>query len=244
MAKLGSAPATRNCSSPNSKRRPCGKRPARTEEIALPIAAIRRYLECPLQGAARYSLGMLEDEDAPEEAEDEPIEQSRLESHGHAAQCFLARRRQARRDRRRVRARSFESRRPTATHPPDSSRRPLQRPTFGASRMDRAGFRSRRERFRQWKDIRIGRADEFADTGEILAPIALNARSSPSRRNDSDAARESLRHDSRRFAGGRRCDQLRAAQERQAEGFSSVVSERNCSCRYRRETAGQHFAQS
>ena len=52
--------------------------PARTEEIALPIAAIRRYLECPLQGAARYSLGMLEDEDAPEEAEDEPIEQSRL----------------------------------------------------------------------------------------------------------------------------------------------------------------------
>ncbi len=37
-----------------------------------------RYLECPLQGAARYSLGMLEDEDAPEEAEDEPIEQSRL----------------------------------------------------------------------------------------------------------------------------------------------------------------------
>ena len=52
---------------------------ARTEEIALPIAAIRRYLECPLQGAARYSLGMLEDEDAPEEAEDEPIEQSRLD---------------------------------------------------------------------------------------------------------------------------------------------------------------------
>ena len=50
----------------------------RTEELALPIAAIRRYLECPLQGAARYSLGMLEDEDAPEDAEDEPVEQSRL----------------------------------------------------------------------------------------------------------------------------------------------------------------------
>ncbi len=52
--------------------------PTPAEEIALPIAAIRKYLECPLQGAARYSLGMLEDEDAPEDAEDEPIEQSRL----------------------------------------------------------------------------------------------------------------------------------------------------------------------
>ncbi|MGA9724720.1 MAG: exodeoxyribonuclease V subunit gamma, partial [Candidatus Binatus sp.] len=48
-------------------------------ELALPIAAIRKYLECPLQGAARYSLGMLEDEDAPEQTEDEPVEQSRLD---------------------------------------------------------------------------------------------------------------------------------------------------------------------
>src|SRR5208337_4416164 len=29
--------------------------------------------------------------------------------------------------------------------------------------------------FDGWKDIQIGRADEFADAGEILAPVALNA---------------------------------------------------------------------
>src|SRR5208282_2860513 len=28
--------------------------------------------------------------------------------------------------------------------------------------------------FDGWKDVRIGRADEFADAGEILAPLALN----------------------------------------------------------------------
>jgi hypothetical protein len=30
--------------------------------------------------------------------------------------------------------------------------------------------------FGEWKDIRIGRADEFANAGEIIAPIEVNAR--------------------------------------------------------------------
>src|SRR5208283_2131548 len=58
---------------------PNAARQAPAEEIELPIAALRKYLECPLQGAARYALGMLEDEDAPEDVEDEPIQQSRLD---------------------------------------------------------------------------------------------------------------------------------------------------------------------
>ena len=74
--------------------------------------------------------------------------------------------------------------------------------------MDRAGFRSRRERFRRMEGhpdrtrrrIRRRRRDSCSDRAERQRP--------PSRRNDSDAARESLRHDSRRFAGGGRCDQL------------------------------------
>jgi exodeoxyribonuclease V gamma subunit len=49
------------------------------DELHLPLAAIRRFLECPLQGAARYALGMVEDDGAPEDASDEPIALSRLD---------------------------------------------------------------------------------------------------------------------------------------------------------------------
>jgi exodeoxyribonuclease V gamma subunit len=50
------------------------------EEITISLAALRRYLECPLQGAARYALGMTDDEDdADEFAQDEPLERSTLD---------------------------------------------------------------------------------------------------------------------------------------------------------------------
>jgi len=49
------------------------------DELDLPLAAVRRFLECPLQGAARYALGMVEDDGAPEDASDEPIALSRLD---------------------------------------------------------------------------------------------------------------------------------------------------------------------
>jgi exodeoxyribonuclease V gamma subunit len=49
------------------------------DELDLPLAAVRRFLECPLQGAARYALGMVEDDGPPEDASDEPIALSRLD---------------------------------------------------------------------------------------------------------------------------------------------------------------------
>ena len=49
-------------------------------EISLPISALRKFLECPLQGAAQYALGIFEDEvDDSEEYQDEPIAQSILD---------------------------------------------------------------------------------------------------------------------------------------------------------------------
>ncbi|MBV8136811.1 MAG: exodeoxyribonuclease V subunit gamma [Deltaproteobacteria bacterium] len=48
-------------------------------ELDLPLAAVRRFLECPLQGAARYALGMVEEDGAPDDASDEPIALSRLD---------------------------------------------------------------------------------------------------------------------------------------------------------------------
>lgn len=47
--------------------------------VRLSISALRHYLECPLQGAARYALGMREEEDVDDEYEDEePIARSAL----------------------------------------------------------------------------------------------------------------------------------------------------------------------
>src|SRR5262249_45488759 len=47
--------------------------PQDKREIHLPIAALRRYLECPLQGAAQYAFGMADDDGGDEEdVENEP----------------------------------------------------------------------------------------------------------------------------------------------------------------------------
>jgi exodeoxyribonuclease V gamma subunit len=51
-----------------------------SEAINLPLTAIRRFLECPLQGAARYQLGMRDEDDEDLTArEDEPFETTKLE---------------------------------------------------------------------------------------------------------------------------------------------------------------------
>jgi exodeoxyribonuclease V gamma subunit len=49
--------------------------------VRLSISALRRYLECPLQGAARHALGMTEeDDDEDGDADEEPITRSALEA--------------------------------------------------------------------------------------------------------------------------------------------------------------------
>jgi exodeoxyribonuclease V gamma subunit len=145
------------------------------EKIWLPIAAIRRYLECPLQGAARYSLGMLEDEDASEEAEDEPIEQSILNRTVMLRNVFwrsggrldlladeYAREVRVAQAHGRASAGRFAE---AAKAADDSALRQW------IEKASQAGVSD----FDQWKDIRIGRADEFADAVDILPPITLEA---------------------------------------------------------------------
>ncbi|MGD0290840.1 MAG: exodeoxyribonuclease V subunit gamma [Candidatus Binataceae bacterium] len=49
--------------------------------VRVSISALKHYLECPLQGAARYALGMREEDDGDdEETGDEPLAQTRLEA--------------------------------------------------------------------------------------------------------------------------------------------------------------------
>lgn len=48
--------------------------------VRLSLAALRHYLECPLQGAARHALGMSEDDEDDEvDPDEEPISRSRLD---------------------------------------------------------------------------------------------------------------------------------------------------------------------
>ena len=146
---------------------PAATNPAPAEELALPIAAIRRYLECPLQGAARYSLGMLEDEDAPEDAEDEPVEQSRLNRTVMLRNVFWRAGgkldvidEEYAREVRIAQARGHASAGQFAEAAKAADDSALRQWIAQASE---AGVND----FDGWKDIRIGRADEFADAAEI-----------------------------------------------------------------------------
>jgi exodeoxyribonuclease V gamma subunit len=154
---------------------PLATTPAPEEELALPIAAIRRYLECPLQGAARYSLGMLEDEDVPEEAEDEPVEQSRLNRAVMLRKVFWRAGgklgvidEEYAREVRIAQAHGHASAGQFAEAAKAADDSALRQWIAQASE---AGVSD----FHDWKDIRIGRADEFADAAEILPPIYLDA---------------------------------------------------------------------
>jgi exodeoxyribonuclease V gamma subunit len=155
---------------------PAAATPAPVEELALPIAAIRRYLECPLQGAARYSLGMLEDEDAPEDAEDEPVEQSRLNRAVMLRKVFwrgggkldvideeYAREVRIAQSHGHASAGQFAK---AAKADDDSALRQW------IAQASEAGVND----FDVWKDLRIGRTDEFADAAEPFAPIMLNVK--------------------------------------------------------------------
>jgi exodeoxyribonuclease V gamma subunit len=160
---------------PKFESTPAATNPAPEEELALPIAAIRRYLECPLQGAARYSLGMLEDEDAPEDAEDEPVEQSRLNRAVMLRKVFWRAGgkpdvidAEYAREVRIAQAHGHASAGQFAEAAKAADDSALRQWLVQASE---AGVND----FDGWKDIRIGRADEFADAAEILPPIYLDA---------------------------------------------------------------------
>jgi exodeoxyribonuclease V gamma subunit len=150
-------------------------RPVRTEEIALPIAAIRRYIECPLQGAARYSLGMLADEDAPEEAEDEPVEQTRLNRAVMLRNVFWRTGGKpeaiGKEYASEVRIAQTNGIAPAGLFAEAAEKTDTSALCKWIAQASQAGVSD----FDGWKDIRIGRADEFADAAEILAPIVLNA---------------------------------------------------------------------
>ncbi len=148
----------------------------RAQALALPIAAIRKYLECPLQGAARYSLRMLEDEDATEQTEDEPVEQSRLDRTVMLRDVFWrAGNKPEGIDEeyaREVRVAQAMGHAPAGQFAQAAEDFDVETLHQWMAQASKAGVAN----FGEWKDIRIGHADEFANAAEIVAPIELSAR--------------------------------------------------------------------
>ena len=142
------------------------------DEIRLSFAALRKFLECPLQGAARYALGMLEDDD-PDDEDDEPLLQSRLDraillrevfARGHGDRAAMSAEYE----------RTFAIQQtsgkapagPFATSARDANIAMLDRWVVQAQASGAIDLA-------QFHDLRFGPANEFAHSDLVLDPILL-----------------------------------------------------------------------
>ncbi|MDB5107848.1 MAG: Exodeoxyribonuclease, partial [Candidatus Binatus sp.] len=143
------------------------------EEISLPITAIRNFLECPLQASARYGLGMFREDDLDEEAGDEPLELSRMQSSVLLREVFW----QPGGDIHAIRVNydaafqraqlqghapaGFFADSGTAAHEAQIATWIAEAGRLGAKDLT------------DWQDVRIGRADEFSHADRLLPAISL-----------------------------------------------------------------------
>ena len=149
-----------------------GKAASRSGDFDLPIAAIRRFLECPLQGAARYALGMVDDDGVPEVAIDEPIALSRLNLALLLRDAFWV----ARGD-----PEVFESAYLRALEIAQmkgiAPAGPFAKAALDANRARFARWCQelgpQLDELPRWQVIRIGRGDEFSDADRILPAVRL-----------------------------------------------------------------------
>ena len=146
---------------------------SKTDALDMPLAAIRRFLECPLQGAARYALRMSDDPYAPEEATDEPIALSRLDHSMLLREAFWA----ARGDPRTFED-AYRKEMAAAQMRGASPAGPFADAAVVADCRRFARWCRELEAFgkdlREWRVFRIGRGDEFSRADRVLPPLRLD----------------------------------------------------------------------
>jgi exodeoxyribonuclease V gamma subunit len=149
-------------------------------EISLPLFALRRYLECPLQGAAQYVLGMFADE--PEDLEqwqDEPIAQSILDRTTLLREIFW----KARGNPKLLASEYAKAMRisqlagaapagPFAQAAERSDLEVMQQWIEQALEVDCGSLD-------QWQEVRVGRADEFVSAQRIVVELSIPLRAEP-----------------------------------------------------------------
>ena len=174
QVRSGLAPALRVIEMPSSTGAESATDP---REIPLSLGALRRYLECPLQGAARYALGMIdEDDEDDQDLDNEPLTQSKLDLVVLLRDAFWAGRgmNHAARENfeRALRLHQLQGRAPVGPFA-DAAKRTFSRKLDlcieQAQALKIAGLDG-------WERIRIGGAQEIADADITLPPILLDVR--------------------------------------------------------------------
>jgi exodeoxyribonuclease V gamma subunit len=148
------------------------------EEIRVPVSALKSFLECPLQGAARYALGM-EREESEEPAEDEPLGLSRLDHTILLRNVFWKADadevRMAEDYRRAFRVAQMHGQAPAGSFAAAAEIRDVLRLKRWCGQLAQAGIES----IQGWDEIRLGPADEFSTATRILAPLTLDVTVNP-----------------------------------------------------------------
>ncbi len=145
----------------------------RDADLYLPVAALRKFLECPAQGAARYALGMSEDEDADEDIVDEPVDMTRLD------QVILLRElfwklppTEAAAESEYVRAAALAQMKGRAPAGPIADT--LRDQDLGLIRgWTKSAEKANAGNLSKWKEFRIGRADEHASLAQEILPYLV-----------------------------------------------------------------------
>jgi exodeoxyribonuclease V gamma subunit len=143
-------------------------------EISLPISALRKFLECPLQGAAQYALGIFEDEsEDSEDYQDEPIAQSILDRTMMLREAFW----KARGEPEHLSSEYSKTFKLAQTH----GQAPAGPFADAAKIVDLASLEEWIEQARlagcedlaQWREIQLGRAAEFATSQRVAGELIL-----------------------------------------------------------------------
>lgn len=149
----------------------------REKELWLPLSALKRFLECPLQASARYALGMFDDDDDAEDGlADEPLEQSKLQRSILLRNVFWESNGDQERIEEKYRAAySIAQMKGLAPAGPfaDHSREvdlELVKQWIAQAQAEGA------DDLAKWQDLRIGRADEFFRADRLIEAIALDVR--------------------------------------------------------------------
>ncbi len=143
-------------------------------EITLPITALRKFLECPIQGAAQYALGIFEDEgDGGEQWQDEPVAQSILDRTVMLREVFWKARGNPA-----IMASEFcdafkvsqiQGHAPAGSFAQAAQRADIQSLEKWIAESSRAGAH-----VDQWREIRLGRTDQAAHADQILPELSLS----------------------------------------------------------------------
>jgi exodeoxyribonuclease V gamma subunit len=151
--------------------------PGAAAELALPISALRKFLECPLQGAAQYALGIFEDEaEGLEEWQDEPIAQSILPRTTLLRQVFWKARdsREVVADEyaKAVRISQLAGEAPTGPFAEAAKRTDLENIELWIEQAHGIECGS----LDRWQEVRMGRGDEFAKAERIVRELTIPVR--------------------------------------------------------------------